>query len=128
MKIATLALVALLLTTRTVIAQQPATPSGGGARMEQLARELDLNDTQKEHVKQIFAQQRTKLEAERAELKTSGAQLTPEQRRARMQELQQGLQQQLSGVLTQAQMQKFKQLEQQRALRLRQGNAPPPAP
>jgi hypothetical protein len=79
-------------------------------------------------VKQIFAQQRTKLQAERAELKASGTQLTPDQRRAKMEELRQGLTQQLSGVLTPAQMQKYKQLEQQRAARMRQGNAPPPGP
>jgi Spy/CpxP family protein refolding chaperone len=124
MKVATLMLVTLLA-VGTLAAQEPAPPRAGD-RMEQLARELDLNDTQKEQVKQIFAQQRSKLQAERAELKASGTQLTPDQRRAKMQELQQGLTQQLSGVLTPAQMQKFKQLEQQRAARMRQGNAPPP--
>lgn len=80
----------------------------GQPSVEQLAGELELTDAQKTQVEQIFAGER----ARRQQLRESGTQSTPEDRRQQMQALQSDLVNQLSVVLTPEQLQKFEQLEQ----------------
>jgi Spy/CpxP family protein refolding chaperone len=106
---------------QAVLAQPPAGGSPpGGSPLERLTQELNLNDAQKAQVKQIFDEERAKRDAARAQL---GPNATPDARRAKMQEIQQDMMQKLGGVLTPAQMEKFKEMQQER----RQQGAPPPS-
>jgi Spy/CpxP family protein refolding chaperone len=119
--IPTLAALTLVAST-AVLAQPPAGgPPPGGQAMERLAQDLNLTEAQKPKVKAIFDEERPKLEAARAELKDA----TPDARRAKMQQLQQDLEQKLSGVLTPDQMQKFKAMQQQRRQQMQPQGAPP---
>jgi Spy/CpxP family protein refolding chaperone len=81
----------------------------GQPSIEQLAGELDLTDAQKTQVEQILASER----AQRQQLRESGAESTPEDRRQQMQSLRSDLINRLSAVLSPEQLQKFEQLEQQ---------------
>ena len=76
---------------------------------EELARELDLTGPQSRQVEQILESER----AEREQLRESGAQTSPDDRREQMQALHGELLEKLSAVLSSAQLQKFEQLERQ---------------
>jgi Spy/CpxP family protein refolding chaperone len=119
--IPTLAAVALAAAATAALAQPPAgAPPPGGPPIERLAQDLNLTDAQKSKVKAIFDEERTKRDAARAELKDA----TPDARRAKMQSLQEDLMQKLGGVLTPEQMQKFKDMQQQRRQQMQQQGAP----
>lgn len=102
-----------LAATHAALAQPPGPPPGGSP-VEHLAQELSLNDSQKTKVQQIFEEARQKRNAAREAEKASGQTSTPEARRARAQQAQADLLQKLSGVLTPAQLQKFKEIQQER--------------
>lgn len=105
------ALAAALLALQAGCAQNP--PYASHHRqpsIDQLARELNLSDTQKTQVQQILDGERT----QREQLRDSSEQMTPDSRREQMQALQSDLINRLSAVLTPEQLQKFEQLEQQR--------------
>ncbi len=128
MKRLALALSAVLFAAQLALAQQPPAgpPPRGGPPVEMLARQLDLNDTQKSEVKRILDEQRAAHEAERKQYEATGQRRTPEEMRAMKQQHEQALFQALSGVLTADQLTKFKALQQQRHEHMRRG--PPPAP
>jgi Spy/CpxP family protein refolding chaperone len=138
MKRLTLALSTLLLTAQAALAAEPSGPPLGGPRggppIEQIARDLNLDDTQKAEVKRIFDEQRAKREAAREQFRASGERPSPETMRAQMQQDELDLLQQLSGVLNTEQLQKFKQMQEKRRQRMRQRmqdgmhDGPPPAP
>jgi len=118
----------ILLAALTLAAAQAALPQApgggqggpGGNPVEQMAHDLNLTDAQKTQVQKIYDDMRPKRNALRAELKDA----TPEQRTAKMEALRQELLQKLGGVLTPAQMQKFKDMEQQRRQQMQGGAAP----
>ena len=126
MKRQTIALSIVLLAAQAALAQQPPGPPRGGPPIEQIARDLNLDDTQKAEVKRIFEEQRAKHEAERQQLSSSGERPSPETMRTVMQQRDQELTQALGGVLTAEQLTKFKQLQEERRQHMR--NGPPPAP
>ena len=111
MKRATFVLATLLLASQAATAQPTPDASHHGSHLEELARDLNLSETQKAQVKQIFEAERVKRDAERARFKASGQETTAALRHAKMRELEQDLQTQLSGVLTAEQMKKFQQYE-----------------
>jgi Spy/CpxP family protein refolding chaperone len=121
MKRLTVMLAALALAAAQGALAQPPAPPPGGSPVERLSQELGLNDAQKEKVTKIFEEQRAKRDAQRSADQASGQTLTPEARHARAEAAQQELLQKLSGVLTPAQLQKFKQIQQER-----RQNAPQP--
>jgi Spy/CpxP family protein refolding chaperone len=121
MKRLTITLAALALAAAQGALAQPPGPPPGGSPVERLTQELGLSDAQKEKVTKIFEEQRSKRDAQRSADQASGQTLTPDARRARAEAGQQELLQKLGGVLTPAQLQKFKQIQQER-----RQNAPPP--
>jgi Spy/CpxP family protein refolding chaperone len=104
----------------------PGGPPRGGPPIERLAKDLNLDDTQKTQVKGILDAQHEKHESARAQLRASGQRSDPETMHAQMQQDDQDLLQQLSGVLTPEQLTKFKQMQAQRREHMRNGPPPPP--
>lgn len=101
----------LILGTQAALAADPpgpppGGPPRGGPPIERMAKELNLDETQKAEVKRI-------LEAQRAK------------REARMSADDQELEQELSGVLNAEQLQKFRQKQAERRDRMRDGPPPP---
>jgi Spy/CpxP family protein refolding chaperone len=117
----------LLLAAQAAMAQSP--PPGrphGGPPIERIAQELNLDDAQKAEMKRILDEQRAKRESEREQFQSSGTRPTPEEMKTLMQQHDQELYQQLSGVLSADQLARFKQLQEERRQHMRHG--PPPAP
>jgi hypothetical protein len=127
MKRLTFALSALLLTAYAANAQTPPAggPPRGGPPFERIATELNLDENQKPEVKRILEEQRAKREAEREKFMASGTRPTPEEMRTRMQADDAALYEQLKGVLRTDQLEKWKQLQEQRRQHMRMG--PPPS-
>ena len=101
----------LILGTQVALAADPpgpppGGPPRGGPPIERMAKELNLDETQKAQVKGILEAQRVKREA-------------------RMSADDQELEQELSGVLTAEQLQKFRQKQAERRERMRDGPPPP---
>jgi len=107
-------------------ADPPAPPPRGGPPIERLAQDLNLDETQRAEVKRILDAQRAKHEAAREQMRASGQRPDRETMRAQMQQDDQELMEQLSGVLTPDQLQKFKQRQAERRQHMHEG--PPPAP
>lgn len=117
-------LAALAATSSLAVAEPPSGPPPGmrgGPPIERLATDLGLDDTQKSQVQQILEAQRTRMDAERQQFEASGQRPTHEEMRARHDAMDAELRQQLSGVLTAAQLEKFDTIRQQRR---RQGPRP----
>jgi len=132
MKRFTFALPALLLfTAQFALAQQSGPPPGpprGGPPIERIAKDLNLDDNQKAEVQRILDAQREKREAARAQFQASGQRPSREEMQARMQQDEQDLLQQLSGVLNTEQLAKFKQMQEERRKHMHDGHeGPPPA-
>jgi hypothetical protein len=127
MKRLTFALSALLLTAYAVNAQTPPAggPPRGGPPFERIATELNLDDNQKPEVKRILEEQRAKHEAERQKFMASGTRPTPEEMQTRMQADDAALYEQLKAVLRTDQLEKWKQLQEQRRQRMMQMGPPP---
>lgn len=131
MKRVTCALSILILGAQAAIAADspgppPGGPPRGGPPIERLAQDLNLNETQTAEVKRILDAQRAKHEAAREQMRSSGQRPDPETMRAQRAQDEQELEQQLSGVLTPDQLQKFKQRQAERRQHMHDG--PPPAP
>jgi Spy/CpxP family protein refolding chaperone len=126
--LATLAVGSLLALSQTLYAQdsnkapvnppagaQPGTPPGappggprgmrGGPTVDQLAKALDLTDEQKTKVKPILDARDEKMKAMRAD--TS---LAPEDRRTKMRSIFEETQEQMKGVLTPEQFEKYQKM------------------
>jgi hypothetical protein len=127
MKRLTFALSALLLTAYAAHAQTPPPggPPRGGPPFERIAQDLNLDDNQKPEVKRILEEQRAKHQAEREKFRASGTRPTPEQMQAQMQADDAALLAQLKGVLRTDQLDKWKQLQEQRRQRMKQMGPPP---
>lgn len=115
MKFLPLTLAALGLATILAVPTLTQAAPGGrsakapGARMQKLAAALGLTDAQKAQLKPILKDARQQAEAIKAD--TS---LTPEARKDKMKELRRSTKQQMMTVLTPDQLQKMKELRQQR--------------
>ncbi len=77
----------------------------GQSGIERMAQELNLTDQQKTQIQNIFQTQRQQAQSIRQD--TS---LTPEQRQSKLKQLRDSTHQQIQGVLTPEQQQKFQQL------------------
>jgi Spy/CpxP family protein refolding chaperone len=121
-----IALPAVLLLAQAAVAQQspPGPPPRGGPPIERMARELNLDDTQKAEVQRILEEQRAKHEAERRQRAATGERPSPENMSKVFQQHDEELRQALSGVLTAEQLTKLAQIQQERRERMR--NGPPP--
>ena len=93
---------------------------GGGDPIEtaiaQLDAQLDLTDEQKTQMRPILEAQMQKVQAMMQEMQSSGEQATAKQRQQAMQEaqeIQQQTKQQIEAVLTEEQVQKLNQMQQQ---------------
>ena len=127
MKRLTFALSALLLTSYAAHAQTPPPggPPRGGPPFERIAQALNLDETQKPEVKRILEELRAKHAAEREKFRASGTRPTPEQMQAQMQADDAALLTQLQGVLRTDQLDKWKQLQEQRRQHMKQMGPPP---
>ena len=127
MKRLAFALPALLLAAYAVNAQSPPPggPPRGGPPFEQIAKDLNLDENQKPEVKRIIEEQHAKREAEREKFVASGTRPTPDEMRSRMEQNDAALLQQLTGVLRTDQLDKWKQMQEERRQHMRMG--PPPA-
>lgn len=127
MKRLTIAFAAMLLGAHVANAQTP--PAGGAPRggppFERIAQELNLDENQKPEVKRILEEQRAKHQAEREKFRASGTRPTPEQMKAQMQADDAALYEQLKGVLRTDQLDKWKQLQEQRRQRMMHMGPPP---
>jgi hypothetical protein len=126
MKRLSVALAAMVLAAQAVHAQSPPEggPPRGGPPFEMIAKQLDLDETQKPEVKRILDEQRAKRETEREKFMASGQRPTPEEMTARMEKADAEVLQQLTGVLRTDQLDKWKALQAERRQRMRMG--PPP--
>src|SRR5262245_6769575 len=124
MKRLTFTLATLVLAAHAAFAQAPPGPPRGGPPIDRIASELGLNDTQKEEVRKIFEAQRTKHEAEREQYRAAGSRPSPAEMKTLLEQHDQELYQQLSGVLTADQLAKLKQLQADRREHMHRG--PPP--
>jgi Spy/CpxP family protein refolding chaperone len=114
MKASLLALV-LLCAAGTAVAQTPTTPPppgqhGGAQQLERLATLLDLTVEQKTQVKTILDAEHAKMKAQFDQAQASGTRPTSEQMRAAREQLKADTAQQLTPVLTPAQLKKFQVL------------------
>jgi hypothetical protein len=127
MKRLTFAFAAMLLGAHVANAQTPPAggPPRGGPPFERIAQELNLDENQKPEVKRILEEQRAKHEAEREKFRASGTRPTPEQMKAQMQADDAALYDQLKGVLRTDQLEKWKQLQEQRRQRMMHMGPPP---
>ena len=132
MKRVTFALSALLLTALAANAQTPPAGGGfqggpphGGPSIEQLAKDLNLDETQKTEVKRILEEQHAKRDAERQKLMASGTRPTREQMQASMQANDAALLEQLKGVLRSDQLAKWQQMQEERRQHMRSMGPPP---
>jgi len=131
MKRLTLVLPAVLLAAYAVNAQSPppgGPPPRGGPPFERIAKDLDLDENQKPEVKRIFDELRAKREAEREKFMASGQRPTPEQMKAKMEQDDAALLQQLQGVLRTDQLEKWRQMQADRRAHMRMGPPPGGAP
>ena len=107
----------LLCVTGVALAQappdRPGRPPDGAQQLERLTTLLDLTDTQKAQVKTILDAQHAKMKAQFQTAQASGTRPTFEEIRAARQQLQAETLQQLTPVLTPAQLKKFEVLMEQ---------------
>jgi hypothetical protein len=104
-----------------------AEPPRGGVPIEKLATELQLDEYQKGELKRILDEQISRLEAAREQFMVSGERPSPEEMRKHMRQADQEIMQQLQSVLTAEQIDKFKELQERRRQRMREGMPPPPS-
>ena len=126
-------LLVLLAVFGVANAQTPGTPPppdsrAGEHRMERLATLLDLTDTQKTQVKAILDAEHAKMRAQLQAAQASGTKPSFEQMRTAHQQIQAETLQQLTPVLTSAQLKKFQVLmEEERGRGGRGPHGPPPS-
>jgi Spy/CpxP family protein refolding chaperone len=100
------ALIAAALLASTVALAHP--PGGKhGPDMDRMAILLDLNDTQKAQVQQIFDEQHQKLDAVHEQARSAGTKPSREERRKFHEEMKQDTTAKLQAVLSADQMKKF---------------------
>ena len=120
---------ALLCVVSAAIAQSPpqGPANGGGERqLERLTVLLDLTDTQKSQVKTILDAEHEKMRAQFQAAKASGTKPSFEQMRAAREQARSETVQQLTPVLTPAQLKKFEVLMEEHA-KGRGPHGPPPS-
>lgn len=104
----------LLCATGLALAQAPPDRQGGPPnaqhQLDRLTTLLDLTDTQKAEVKTILDAQHAKMKAQFQTAQAAGTRPTFEEMRAARQQLQAETVQQLTPVLTPAQLKKFEVL------------------
>jgi Spy/CpxP family protein refolding chaperone len=104
---------ALLCVVSSAIAQSPpqGPPNGGGEhQLERLTTLLDLTDTQKAQVKTILDAEHAKMRAQFQSAQASGTKPSIEQMRTAREQMRAETVQQLTPVLTPAQLKKFELL------------------
>lgn len=89
--------------------------SRGGPPIERLAKDLNLDASQTAQVQAIFEQQHAKMEAERAQVESSGQRPSREEMQARHEQMDAELRAQLASVLTAEQLAKFDALPRRQA-------------
>lgn len=128
MKSLALTLVVAAAVASTALAEPPSGPPPGvrgGPPIERLATDLGLDENQKSEVKRILEDQRTRMDAERQQFEASGQRPTREEMRAKHDAMDAELRQQLSGVLTSEQLEKFDAIREQRRRQGPPQGAPP---
>ncbi len=85
--------------------------------VEEIATELQLDDTQKNELKRVFEQQRQKMEQMREERKASGERPDREEMKAHREKMHQELVTQVRTFLTAEQVEKFEQIMSERRAR-----------
>jgi Spy/CpxP family protein refolding chaperone len=129
MKVKILSIVLLAMFGVVNAQTPPADARGGEHRMERLATLLELTDTQKTQVKAILDAEHAKMRAQMQAAQGSGTKPSFEQMRAAHQQIQAETVQQLTPVLTSAQLKKFQVLmEEEHGGRGGRGpHGPPPS-
>ena len=105
-------LVTLALGAAVAFADPPAGPPPGmrGPPIERLTQDLGLNESQQAEVKRIFDAQRSKMDTERQQLEASGTHPSRDEMRARHEQADAEIHQQLAAVLNAEQLAKFDQM------------------
>jgi periplasmic protein CpxP/Spy len=104
------ALVAMALFASAVALAQAHPHGRRGPDMDRMAVLLDLNDSQKAEVEQIFKEQHDKLDAVHEQQRAAGTKPTREERAKFHEELKQDMTTKLQAVLSPEQMKKFEAL------------------
>jgi Spy/CpxP family protein refolding chaperone len=121
---------ALLCVVSAAIAQSPPhepANGGGGRQLERLTTLLDLTDAQKARVKTILEAEHAKMRAQFESAQASGTKPSFEQMRAAREQMRAETVQQLTPVLTPAQLKKFEVLMEEHHGQGRGPHGPPPA-
>jgi len=128
MRLTTLAIAATLLAAGFALADPPQGSNQGQhqSQIDRLTTELSLSADQKEKVQKVLDQQHAKMQSMRSEAQSSGQRPSREEMHKQREAMNQDLQDQLKPILSDEQMQKFKQLQQQRQSHMgrRQGQHP----
>ena len=125
-------LLVLLAVFGVANAQTPGTPPppdsrGSEHRMERLATLLELTDAQKTQVKAVLDAEHAKMKAQLQAAQASGTKPSFEQMRTAHQQIQAETLQQLTPVLTSAQLKKFQVLMEEHGRGGRGPHGPPPS-
>ncbi|HZF26635.1 MAG TPA: hypothetical protein VEZ88_10275 [Steroidobacteraceae bacterium] len=121
MRLTTIAIAATVLAASLALADPPegsmqGQPSMHGQRqapIDRLTTELNLNADQKEKVQKVLDQQHAKMQSMRDQASSSGQKPSRDQMRSQREAMDQEMTDQLKPILTDEQMQKFKQLQQE---------------
>ena len=121
---------ALLCVVSAALAQSPPQEpanGGGGRQLERLTVLLDLTDAQKAQVKTILDAEHAKMRAQFQAAHASGTKPSFEQRRTAREQMRAETVQQLTPVLTPAQLKKFELLMEEHRDEGREPHGPPPS-
>ncbi|HKE44554.1 MAG TPA: hypothetical protein VKB41_08450 [Steroidobacteraceae bacterium] len=142
MRLTTLAVAASVLAAGVALADPPeGAPQGHHAMqgqhqapIDRLTTELNLTPDQKEKVQKVLDDQRTKMQSMREQAQSSGQRPSRDEMRKQRDAMDQEVQAQLKPILTDEQMQKYQQMQQQRRSHAQgyhqgghpEGSTPPP--
>src|SRR5262245_43975574 len=103
---------AMALASAAAFADPPPGPPPGmrGPPIERLTKDLGLNESQQAEVKRIFEAQRARMDADRAQFEASGTRPSREEMRAKHEQADAEIRQQLAAVLTPEQLAKFDEI------------------
>jgi Spy/CpxP family protein refolding chaperone len=127
-KKAFVALAVLVLGGSVAVAQTAsAQPPGPGQHLDKMATLLDLTETQKQLLQQIFEEQHAQMKALMQQAQASGEKPTREQMRTTHEQMQQQLLSKVQGILSADQFKKFQILTEHPRWGHRGPPGPPPA-
>src|SRR5262245_28566030 len=128
MRLTTLAIAATVFVAGFALADPPQGSAQGQhqSQIDRLTTELNLSPDQKDKVQKVLDDQHAKMQSMRSQAQSSGQRPSRDEMHKQREAMNQELQDQLKPILSDEQMQKFKQLQEQHQQHMghRQGQHP----